>query len=321
MKSLGAALLVIVLAACTKTGGKPEATSTSPTTAETPRATVAFVTHQPPGDTFWDLVQRGAEAAAEKDDIDLRYSNDPDAAGQANLLRSAVISGVAGIAVTLANPEAMAPAVRAATAAGIPVVAVNVGIDAWRAMGVLEYFGQDDGIAGEAAGERLTHEGAKNALCVIQIAGHVGLEARCAGVAKTFTGQTQVLHVDGTDMSAAKTTMIAKLQQDRSIDRVLTLAAPMALTALRAVGEANSYARVATFDTNPAVVDAINTGTIEWAIDQQPFLQGFLAVDALWLYLTNRNVIGGGQPTLTGPSFVDESNIDSVAELAKAGTR
>ena len=303
MKSLGAALLVIVLAACSNTGSKPEATSTSPTTAETPRATVAFVTHQPPGDTFWDLVRRGAEAAAEKDDIDLRYSNDPDAAGQANLVRSAANSGVAGIAVTLANPEAMAPAVRAATADGIPVAAVNVGIDAWRAMGVLEYFGQDDGVAGEAAGERLTHEGAKNALCVIQIAGHVGLEARCAGVAKTFTGQTQVLYVDGTDMSAAKTAMIAKLQQDRSIDRVLTLAAPVALTALRAVGEANSYASVATFDTNPAVVDAIQTGTIEWAIDQQPYLQGYLAVDALWLYLTNRNVIGGGQPTLTGPSF------------------
>jgi simple sugar transport system substrate-binding protein len=147
------------------------------------------------------------------------------------------------------------------------------------------------------------------------------LNRAVAGVAKTFTGQTQVLYVDGTDMSAAKTAMIAKLQQDRSIDRVLTLAAPVALTALRAVGEANSYARVATFDTNPAVVDAIQTGTIEWAIDQQPYLQGYLAVDALWLYLTNRNVIGGGQPTLTGPSFVDESNIDSVATLAEAGTR
>ena len=116
MKSLGAALLVIVLAACSNTGSKPEATSASPTTAETPRATVAFVTHEPPGDTFWDLVRRGADAAAEKDDIDLRYSNDPDAAGQANLVRSAANSGVAGIAVTLANPEAMAPAVRAATA-------------------------------------------------------------------------------------------------------------------------------------------------------------------------------------------------------------
>jgi simple sugar transport system substrate-binding protein len=93
------------------------------------------------------------------------------------------------------------------------------------------------------------------------------------------------------------------------------------LAALEAVAESNSYARVATFDTNKGVVDAIKNGTIEWAIDQQPFLQGYLAVDSLWLYSTNKNVIGGGQPTLTGPSFVDETNINSVADLAEAGTR
>jgi len=320
---VGTALLMIALAACSSTGSKPGASSTSsnPGTVNTPRGTVAFVTHQAPGDTFWDLVRRGAEAAAAKDNIDIQYSHDPDAAGQANLVRSAVNSKVAGIAVTLANPDAMASAVTAAVAAKIPVVAVNSGIDAWKAMGVLEYFGQDEEIAGEAAGDRLTHEGAKNTLCVIHEPGHVGLVARCAGVAKAFTGQTQTLDVNGTDMSSVKTAIIAKLQQDRSIDRILTLGAPVALTALKAAGEANTYAKVATFDTDAAVVQAIKNGTIEWAVDQQPFLQGYLAIDSLWLYLTNKNVIGGGRPTLTGPSFVDESNIDSVAELAAAGTR
>jgi simple sugar transport system substrate-binding protein len=318
---IGATLLAIVLAACSNTGTEPQATTTTPTAAETPRITVAFVTHQAPNDTFWNLVRRGAEVAAAKDNVDLRYSHDPDPARQADLVREAVDDRVAGIAVTLAQPEVMAPAVRAAIAAGIPVVAVNSGIDAWRAMGVLEYFGQDETIAGMAAGERLTHEGAKNTLCVIQERGHVGLEARCAGVARTFTGRTQKMYVDGFDAPSVMGPVIAKLQEDRSIDRVLTLSAPVALTALRAVGEANSYAKVVTFDTNPSVVDAIQNGLIVWAIDQQPFLQGYFGVDALWLYLTNKNVSGGGHPTLTGPSFVDESNVDSVAELAKAGTR
>ena len=320
---VGVGLLIVVLAACSSTATKPGAGSTSSTAgpASTPRTTIAFVTHQAPGDTFWDLVRRGAEAAAAKDNIDLQYSHDPDAGGQANLVRSAIDSKVAGIAVTLAAPDAMASAVTAAAAAKIPVVAVNSGIDAWKAMGVLEYFGQDEEIAGEAAGDRLAHEGAKNTLCVIHEPGHVGLEARCAGVAKTFTGQTQTLDVNGMDMSSVKTTIIAKLQQDRGIDRILTLGAPVALTALKAAGEANTYARVATFDTNAAVVQAIKNGTIEWAVDQQPFLQGYLAIDSLWLYLTNKDVIGGGRPTLTGPSFVDESNIDSVADLAAAGTR
>ena len=312
------AVLVVTLAGCTSGG---EGTTTSPTSDGAPRVTVAFVTHQAPGDTFWDLVRRGAEAAAAKDDIDLRYSHDPDAAGQANLVRSAVDDKVAGVAVTLAVPSVLAPAIQDANAAKIPVVALNAGIAAWKAMGVLEFFGQDEMIAGEAVGERFSNEGAQNALCVIHEPGHVGLEARCEGVARGFSGNTQKLYVNGVDRSTVKAAVIAKLHQDFSIDRVLTLGAPLALAALDAVAEANSYARVDTFDTNSAVVDAIKNGMIDWAIDQQPFLQGYLAVDSLWLYLTNGNVIGGGAPTLTGPSFVDETNIETVADLAELGTR
>jgi simple sugar transport system substrate-binding protein len=313
------ALLVAVTACSGGQRGAPTTTSSPPNGA--PRASVALITHQAPGDTFWDLVRRGAEAAATQHDLDLQYSHDPDAAAQANLVRSAVSGKVGGIAVTLAAPAVMAPAVQSAVAAGIPVVAVNSGIAAWKAMGVMEYFGQDEAIAGQAAGERFTHEGARNVLCVIHEPGHVGLEARCDGLARGFTGKTQKLYVNAVDTATIKRAVAARLRQDFSIDRILTLGAQMALAAREAVAEANSYARVATFDTNAGVVDAINKGMIEWAIDQQPFLQGYLAVDSLWLYFTNKNVIGGGQPTLTGPSFVDETNINSVADLAEAGTR
>lgn len=314
-------LVVLTIAACS--GGERSATTTTSSAPNggAQRATVAFITHQAPGDTFWDLVRRGAEAAAAKDNIDLQYSHDPDAAAQANIVRSAVSAKVAGIAVTLAEPVAMMPAVQSAVGAGIPVVALNSGIADWKASGVMEYFGQDEIIAGQAAGERFTHEGAQNALCVIHEPGHVGLEARCDGLAKGFTGKTQKVYVEGVDKATVKRAVMQRLQEDFGIDRVLTLGAPMALAALESVAEANSYARVATFDTNAGVVDGIKNGMIEWAIDQQPFLQGYLAVDSLWLYFTNKNVIGGGQPTLTGPSFVDDTNINSVADLAEAGTR
>jgi len=82
-----------------------------------------------------------------------------------------------------------------------------------------------------------------------------------------------------------------------------------------------SRAKVGTFDTNAALVDAIEAGDVQWAVDQQPFLQGYLSVDSLWLYLNNGNVIGGGKPVFTGPAFIDKSNIDAVAEYAKGGTR
>ena len=87
------------------------------------------------------------------------------------------------------------------------------------------------------------------------------------------------------------------------------------------MGNSGSAAKVGTFDTNAALVTAIKDGSVQWAIDQQPYLQGYLSVDSLWLYLSNKNVIGGGRATLTGPSFIDKTNIDSVAELASAGTR
>jgi simple sugar transport system substrate-binding protein len=312
--------VLVSLTACS--GGERTATTTeSSPVGNAPRATVALITHQAPGDTFWDLVRRGAEAAARKDNIDLQYSHNPDSAAQADLVRSAVNAKVSGIAVTLANPAVMAPAVRDAVAAGIPVVAINSGIRDWDQLGVMAYFGQDELIAGQAAGERLTNEQAQNALCVIHEPGHVNLEARCEGLANAFAGKSQTLEVDGVDKAIVKNAVAARLRQDFSIDRILTLGAPMALAALEAVAEENSYAKVATFDTNAGVVDAIKNGMVEWAIDQQPFLQGYLAVDSLWLYFTNRDVIGGGQPTLTGPSFVDETNINTVADLAAAGTR
>jgi simple sugar transport system substrate-binding protein len=210
--------------------------------------------------------------------------------------------------------------VASAEAQGIPVVAFNSGLKDWQAMGVKEYFGQDEFIAGQAAGNRLTKDGAKKTVCVIQEQGHVGLESRCAGVKDRFPN-TQNLNVNGKDMPSVESTITAKLQQDPSIDSVLTLGAPFAMAAVQSVKNAGSSAKVATFDTNAALVDAIKNGDVQWAVDQQPFLQGYLSVDSLWLYLNNGNVIGGGQPTLTGPSFIDKSNIDAVASYAKNGTR
>lgn len=318
----GASVLVLGAAACSSTGGKPQSNGggMGAGSADTPRATIAMITHEVPGDSFWDLVRKGAETAAKKDNIELRYSNDPEAPNQANLVQTAIDSGVKGIAITLAKPDAMKAAVENANSKGIPVVAFNSGLDAWQAMGVKEYFGQDEYIAGQEAGKRLAADGAKKAICVIQEQGHVGLESRCAGVKNSFPA-TEVLNVNGKDMPSVEATITAKLQQDKGIDHVLTLGAPFALTDVSSVKNAGSQAKVVTFDTNAALVDAIKNGDVQWAVDQQPFLQGYLAVDSLWLYLNNGNVLGGGQPTLTGPSFIDKSNIDAVAEYAKAGTR
>ncbi|KRD09197.1 MULTISPECIES: sugar ABC transporter substrate-binding protein [unclassified Streptomyces] len=290
--------------------------------AGTPRMTVAMVTHAAPGDTFWDLIRKGAQAAADKDNIKLVYSSDPSAGNQANLVQNAIDQKVDGIALTAAKPDAMKDVVAKATAAGIPVVGFNSGVSDWKKLGMLEYFGQDESIAGQAFGERLNQLGAKHALCVIQEQGQVALEARCAGLKKGFSGKTDILYVNGTDMPSVKSTITAKLKQDSSIDQVVTLGAPIALTAVQSLSDAGAKAKLATFDLNKELVKAVQDGTIEFAVDQQPYLQGYLAVDSLWLYKTNGNFSGGGTaPVLTGPAFITKENADTVAAFAAKGTR
>ena len=326
--ALTATVLVGALfaAGCSSSSGGKKAeqagTNVSAGKATTPRMTVAMVTHAAPGDTFWDTVRKGAEAAAAKDNIKLVYSADPNAGNQANLVQNAIDQKVDGIALTAAKPDAMKAVVAKAKAAGIPVVGFNSGLDDWKSLGMLEYVGQDENIAGQAFGRRLNQMGAKHAVCVIQEQGQVALESRCAGLKKGFEGKTDTIYVNGTDMPSVKSTLTAKLQQDSSIDQVVTLGAPFALTAVQSVKDAGSKAGVATFDLNKDLVKAVQDGQVEFAVDQQPYLQGYLAVDALWLYKTNGNFSGGGTaPVLTGPAFVTKDNVDTVAKFADNGTR
>ncbi|MFF8652301.1 sugar ABC transporter substrate-binding protein [Streptomyces griseoluteus] len=321
-----AAVAALTLAGCSSdSGGKKAAEGGSGAPAGkagTPRMTVALVTHQAPGDTFWDIVRKGAEAAAAKDNIKLVYSADPSAGTQANFVQNAVDQKVDGIALTLAKPGAMKDVIAKANLAKIPVVGLNSGLSDWKKLGLLQFFGQDESVAGEALGKKLNEVGAKRIVCVIHEQGNVGLTQRCDGVKKTFSGKTETLYVNGTDRPSVQSTITAKLKQDSSLDHVVTLGAPFALTAVQSVADAGGKAKVATFDLNKDLAGAVKKGTIEFAVDQQPYLQGYLAVDSLWLYKNNGNYSGGGeQPVLTGPAFVDKSNVDRVAEFAAKGTR
>ncbi|MEY9996178.1 simple sugar transport system substrate-binding protein [Streptomyces sp. V4I8] len=321
-----AAAVTLTLAGCSSSSGGKQAEeggeNASAGKANTPRMTVALVTHQAPGDTFWDIVRKGAEAAAAKDNIELDYSADPNAGNQATLVQTAIDKKVDGIAVTLAKPDALKDVIAKAKAANIPVVGLNSGVSDWQKLGLMEFFGQDETVAGEALGKRLNEEGAKKAVCVIQEQGNIGLTQRCDGVKKTFEGTTETLNVNGTDMPSVKSTITAKLKTDSDIDYVVTLGAPFAMTAAQSVDETGSKAKVATFDLNKELTGAISKGDIEFAVDQQPYLQGYLAIDSLWLYKNNGNYMGGGEaPVLTGPAFVDKTNVETIDKFAAKGTR
>jgi simple sugar transport system substrate-binding protein len=190
-------------------------------------------------------------------------------------------------------------------------------------LGALGYFGQGEKDAGNAVGKRVVADGGKNILCVIQEQGQQQLEDRCDGVTAGTGGAAKVskIYVNGRDDSAVTTSIQAKLGQDKTVDWVVTLGAPFALDAVKSVKGAGSSAKIGTFDTNKQLVAAVQDGSVAWAIDQQPYLQGYEAVDALWLYKTNGNTLGGGNNVATGPAFIDKSNIAQVSQFAANGTR
>lgn len=283
--------------------------------------TFAMISHAAPGDTFWDIEQKGAEAAARNLGARLIYAHNPAAGQQATLVRNVVDQKVDGIAVTLSHPDAMQSAIDRAKQADIPVIGLNSGLNEWKETGVFAYIGQDPVIAGKAYGDRLTKVSAKHVLCVNHEQGNVSLARRCEGISKAFKGKTTTLYVEGKNMPGVRSRILAKLQQDPSIDYVATLGAPFAMTAENAIRRAGRDVTLTTFDLNQRVIKSIKSGKIRWAVDQQPYLQGYLAIESLWLKATNGNVIGGGQAILTGPNFVTKDNVNQVEKFAERGTR
>ncbi|MFE3599442.1 sugar ABC transporter substrate-binding protein [Streptomyces sp. NPDC059096] len=323
---LAAVLGATALAGCSSTGGKraeerAQRAAQGRAAVDTPRWTVAMVTHSGSGDTFWDIVQNGAKQAAVKDNIKFLYANSDEGQQQAQLVQSYIDKKVDGLIVTLAKPDAMKAVVERAVRAGIPVITVNSGAAESKKFGALTHVGQDETIAGEAVGEELDRRGKKKALCVIHEQGNVGHEQRCAGAKETFGGQMQNLYVDGTNMPDVQASIEAKLQTDRSVDAVVTLGAPFADAAVKAKETAGSKAEIDTFDLNAKVASSLTSGALGFAVDQQPYLQGYEAVDLLWLYRYNADVLGGGRPVLTGPQIITDKDAGALAKYTERGTR
>lgn len=316
-----AAAGALLLSACSDSGGRAGAGEDADRAGgvSTEEKDVYLITHAPDGDTFWDYVRAGAEEAASQKNINLIYNNHEEGAEQAELIQSAIDSGADGIAVTMAKPEAMTPNVEQAVEAGIPVVSLNAGQEEAFDANVMSHFGQDDRVAGEAVGERLADDGFEQAICVIQVQGHIGLESRCEGVADHI--ESEVLYVEGTDMTQVASTVEAKLETTQEADVIIGLGAPITETMLDVVDSASSEIEVATFDLNASIVDSILEDELLFAVDQQPWLQGYLAVDSLWLHFYGGFEPGGGQPVLTGPAIVDADNAEAIQEYADENLR
>jgi len=313
--------LPLALAACTDDDGGNDAGNEEGGGGGGSDFTFAVVTHASAGDAFWDVVQNGAEAAAEDLGIEVTYQGSGEPDEQAQLIEAAVSDEVDGIVVSLANPDAMREPLASAEEAGIPVITINSGENESASLGAITHVGQTETVAGQGAGEQLAEAGVTNLICVIHEPGNIGLEQRCEGANESLGGTVENLQVDINDVAGAQTTIQSSLQADPSINGVLALNPAIGVAAVDAVAGAGSEAQIATFDLSGDVVSAIEDGSILFAVDQQQYLQGYVPIVLLKLYQENNNIMGGGLPVLTGPGFVTQENAATVADLAEAGTR
>jgi len=312
-------LISASLAACSSGG----TVSSSPTnSASGPRITVAMITHGQAFDPFWSLVEKGAQTAASEFNVNLQYQSpsttNPQA--QASMITQAAAKKPAAMVVSIPNAAALSGPVTQATSSGLPVVVVNVGDRVYRNVGALTFVGSADFQGGQEAATKMAAAGVHKALCVIHEEQNTALTDRCAGFTKQFTasgGTVQTLHVNGAQLHQAQSAIQQALSKDPSINGVLATgiigfqAAGGALHALNDFGKVTLGA----FDVSSNGLTAVQNGQALFLIDQQPFLEGYDAVQVAAFYVRY------GQypylPIYTGPSFVTKANAAKVAQLYK----
>jgi simple sugar transport system substrate-binding protein len=289
---------------------------------------IVMVSHGQTSDPFWSIVANGADDAARDLGVRLEYQSPTgfDMVRMSQLIDAAVASRPSALAISVPDPDALGPSIEAAVAAGIPALSVNSGDEAWERLGLLGHIGQTEYEAGRAAGERLAAAGARRVLCVNHEVGNVSLDTRCRGLGDGLTTSGGTMHVLGValaDPEDATQRIRGALARDPTVDGLLTLGPGGAAPALAALRERGGLGRIAvgTFDLTPEVLTAVRDGQLRFAIDQQPYLQGYLSVVFLTKYLETKAMPGGGQIIRTGPTFVTRENAADIIALAERGIR
>lgn len=324
--ALGLAVALLTLPALASCTVEPttQGSASSDTAPHEGPIRIAMITHGDDGG-FWSIVRKGAtDAAATLPDVTLDYQGSfGDAKLQSQMIEAALTQKADALAVSAPDIGAIKGALASAQAAGVPIITLNSGSALLDEMpSVITHVGQSEQVAGEGAGRKLGELGARKVLCILHEQNNIGLQERCSGAKSGLAesgGEVINVQVTGKADPASTAREIGAAMVAQSPDAVLTLDPDIAMAALKEVKSRD--AMLATFDLSPDVLDAVSAGSISFAVDQQPYLQGYLPVVYLELAVRNRNEVGAHSISATGPSFVTKENAATIAALAEQGTR
>lgn len=330
--------------------GMLAAVATVQAAADGPHANERYVliSHAADSDVWWNTVKNAIKQAGADYGVEVDYRNPPDGdlADMARLLEQAAAHNYNGVAFDIADYDVLfKPAMRIA-AKNIPIVTINSGtVQQSQKLGAILHIGQPEYEAGKAAGERAKAAGITSFVCVNHYSTNVASFERCKGFADAIGVDARKSMIDsGVDPTVVASKVGAYLRNNPGTQAVLALgpnSAEPTLLALQRMGRAGKI-YFGTFDLSPAIINAVRNGQINFAIDQQPYLQGYMAIAALVIAHENNThdpaaIIAalkaspkfqarlaqyGLQPVYTrdgvssGPAFITKDNVDTVAKFA-----
>ena len=246
-----------------------------------------LISHAPDSDSWWNTIKNSIKQAGEDYGVTVDYRNPPsgDLADMARLIEQAAAAGYDGVIVTIADYSVLQGAIGKVTAKKIPLVTINSGTtEQSEKLGAIMHVGQPEHAAGKGAGERAKAAGVKSILCVNHYATNPASFERCRGFGEAIGADYKKSTLDsGDDPTAIESKVAAYLRQNPNTNGVLTLGPTSASPTIKALQKSGQAGKLwmATFDLSDDISKGIKDGTVAFAIDQQPYLQGYIPVAVL----------------------------------------
>jgi simple sugar transport system substrate-binding protein len=284
---------------------------------------IAVVTHGQSSDSYWGVVKKGVDDATKLMGVHVSYQapQTTDMVAMSRMIDAAVTQKVNGLVVSIPDPTALGKSIKAAVAAGIPVIIIDSGEDQVEAMGAKLFVGTQNYFAqGEAAAKNLIALGATDGVCANAEPGNLVNESACDGFKKGMAGHGDRVDIsmDPTDTGAR---ILAYVSAHPKVNGILALGAPQCvniINALRTKGILGNY-KVGNFDVSPDTLVALQKGEVQFSFDSQQYLMGYLPVIMLTQYA--RYGVLPTQNIYTGPTPVTQKDVDKIMMLSKKGIR
>lgn len=243
-----------------------------------------LISHAPDSDSWWNTIKNSVKQAGEDYGVTVEYRNpaNGDLADMARLIEQAAAQNVDGVITTIADFNVLQGALKKVTDKKIPLITINSGTtEQSEKLGAIMHVGQPEYEAGKGAGERAKAAGVKSFLCVNHYATNPASFERCRGFAEAIGADFKKSTIDsGDDPTTIESKVSAYLRQNAGTQAVLTLGPTSARPTLKALEKGGQAGKLwfATFDLSDEIGKGIKAGTIQFGIDQQPYLQGYIPV-------------------------------------------